>query len=70
MVETEPNFISIISFSNAFSNAGGYERSTPNIGELKAQHSNRLRSPVNVSELNKTAWHARGQGFESPYLHP
>jgi hypothetical protein len=58
-----------ISFSNAFSNAGDYVRSRLNTGELKAQHFNRLRPPTNVSELKTTAWHSRGQEFESPYLH-
>jgi hypothetical protein len=63
------NEVSLIkSFSNAFSNADGYVRSRPNVSEVKGQYSNRQGSPVNVSELKKTAWHARGQEFESPYL--
>ena len=59
----------IIFFSNAFSNADGYERSRPNAGALKPQYCNQVRSPVNISELKETKWHARGPGFESPYLH-
>ena len=55
--------------AHAFSNADGYVRSRPNVGELQPQYCNHLRSPANVSELKTTAWHARGQGFESPYLH-
>jgi hypothetical protein len=46
------------SFSNAFSNADGYVRSRPNVSEVKRQYSNRQGSPVNISELKKTAWHA------------
>jgi len=57
-------------FSNAFSNAGDYVRSRPNVCEMKERYSNRLRSRASVSELEKGRWHARGQGFESPYLHP
>jgi hypothetical protein len=54
-----------ISFSNAFSNADGYVRSTSNIGELKPQYSNQIRSPTNVSEPEKAAWHARGQSYSA-----
>jgi len=57
------------SFSNAFSNADEYVRSRPNAGEPKPQYSNQIRSPVNVSELKTTAWHARGQRFEFPHVH-
>jgi hypothetical protein len=56
-----------ISFSNAFSNAGGYVRPPLNAGELKPQYSNHIRPPANVSELKTTAWHARSPGFESLY---
>jgi len=69
MVKTQLNSWAIIPFSNAFSNAGDYVRSRLNAGKLKPQYSNQTRSPANVSELKTTAWHARGQGFESPYLH-
>ena len=55
-------------FSNAFSSADDYVRSRLNASELKAQYSNRLRSPANVGELKTAACHARGPGFESPYL--
>jgi hypothetical protein len=44
-------------------------RSRPNAGEPKPQYSNQIRSPVNVSELKTTAWHARGQRFEFPHVH-
>jgi hypothetical protein len=35
-------------FSNAFSSADDYVRSRLNASELKAQYSNRLRSPATV----------------------
>jgi hypothetical protein len=57
------------SFSNAFSNADGYVRSRLNVSEVKRKYSMRLRTRANVSELERTAWHARGQEFESSYLH-
>lgn len=56
-------------FSNAFSNVDDYVRSRLNISEIEAQCSNRPQSPANMSELVSRRWHARGQGFESPYLH-
>jgi hypothetical protein len=61
-------FWTIISFNNAFSNAGDYVRSRLNTGELKPQYSNRLRSWANVSDPKKTAWHSRDQAVESPYF--
>jgi hypothetical protein len=39
-----------------FSNVDDYVRSRLNAGELKAQYSRRLRSPVNACELKTTAW--------------
>jgi hypothetical protein len=63
------SFLANISFSNAFSNADGYVRSRLNAGELKPHYRNQIRSPTIAGELKTTAWHARGQGFESPYLH-
>jgi len=57
------------SFSNAFSNAGGYARSSMNAGGIKLQYFMRLRTRADIGELKTTAWHARGQEFESPYLH-
>jgi hypothetical protein len=56
-------------FSNAFSNAGDYVRLRLDVREMKARYSKRLWSSANVSKLKQAAWHARGRGFESPYLH-
>jgi hypothetical protein len=40
------------------SNAYGYEPSRPNAGALKSQYCNQIRSPVNISKLKETKWHA------------
>jgi hypothetical protein len=56
------------SFSNAFSNADGYVQTCPNVSEVKRQYAMRLRTRAEVSELERTAWHRKGQKFEFLYV--
>jgi hypothetical protein len=37
--------------------------------ELKAQQTKSVWTNMNPRERVSSRWHARGQGFESPYLH-
>jgi len=37
--------------------------------ELKAQQTKSIWTTLNPHERVSRRWHARGQGFESPYLH-
>jgi len=38
--------------------------------ELKAQQTKSVWTNLNPLERVSSRWHARGQGFESPYLRP
>jgi hypothetical protein len=37
--------------------------------ELKAQQTESIWTNLNAHEQVSSRWHARGPGFESPYLH-
>ena len=37
--------------------------------ELRAQQTKSVWTNLNARERVLSRWHARGQGFESPYLH-
>ncbi len=40
-----------------------------NDGKLKPQQWQAIWTTMKLTELVSSRWHARGQGFESPYLH-
>jgi len=55
--------------SDAVSNADARSDSTRIYKGRESFKLLSLRLKVNLYEHNALAWHARGQGFESPYLH-